>query len=57
MYVDPIVQEVRTLRQNHAKHFGYDAQRILADFQKSEAASQEKNNSRKSTKTHSTTTS
>ena len=48
MFVDPIVQDIRRVRQNHAKRFGYDAQRILADFQKSAAMSEKKNNNRKS---------
>lgn len=48
MFVDPIVQDVRRIRQNHAKRFGYNANRILADFQKSESASEKEQDFSKS---------
>lgn len=33
---DPIVDEVRKVRQEHAEKFGYDLQRIFADLKRSE---------------------
>lgn len=33
---DPIVSEVRRLRDEHAKSFGYDLRRIFADLKRSE---------------------
>jgi hypothetical protein len=36
MNEDPIVQEVRKDRDQHAAAFGYDSKRILEDIQKSQ---------------------
>jgi hypothetical protein len=36
MTADPIVAEVRRLREEHASKFGYDLQRIFADLKESE---------------------
>jgi hypothetical protein len=36
MNEDPIVQEVRKAREQHAAAFGYDPKRILKDIQKSQ---------------------
>jgi hypothetical protein len=33
---DPIIEEVRRVREEHAKKFDYDLQRIVADLKKSE---------------------
>ena len=33
---DPIVAEVRAIRQLHAERFGYDLDQIFADFKRSE---------------------
>jgi|GEM_PF-1455611 len=35
---DPIVQEVRHMREEHAASFGYDLQAIFADLKRTEAA-------------------
>jgi hypothetical protein len=37
-YEDPIVQEVRQIREEHAARFNYDFQAIVADLKQSEAA-------------------
>ena len=42
MWQDTIVEEVRTVRQEHAKKFNFDLREIFADLKK-----QEKNSSRK----------
>ena len=39
MFIDPIVEEVRKVRGEHARRFDYDAHKILADFQKMQDAS------------------
>ncbi|RLA07354.1 MAG: hypothetical protein DRQ51_06265 [Gammaproteobacteria bacterium] len=31
---DPIVQEIREIRNSHAKKFDYDLSKIVADYQK-----------------------
>jgi hypothetical protein len=36
MNEDPIVQEVRKAREQHAADFGYDSKRILKDIQRSQ---------------------
>jgi hypothetical protein len=36
MNEDPIVQEVRKARDQHAASFGYDSKKILEDIQKSQ---------------------
>jgi hypothetical protein len=36
MNEDPIVQEVRKAREQHAAGFGYDSKRILKDIRKSQ---------------------
>ncbi|HEX3126832.1 MAG TPA: hypothetical protein VH394_05840 [Thermoanaerobaculia bacterium] len=38
MIEDPVVQEVRRLRQEHAARFDYDLAAIFADLKKSEEA-------------------
>jgi hypothetical protein len=38
MSEDPIVQEVRRVRQEHAARFDYDLQAIFADLKRTEAA-------------------
>ncbi|MFY9826122.1 MAG: hypothetical protein WAM82_32450 [Thermoanaerobaculia bacterium] len=35
---DPIVQEVRRIREEHAARFGYDLQAIFADLKRTEEA-------------------
>ena len=42
MWNDPIVEEVREVRNEHAKKFNYDLQAILADLQKQQKASKRK---------------
>jgi predicted nucleotidyltransferase component of viral defense system len=39
MFKDPIVEEVRAIRQRHAARFGYDLWKIAEDFRKSQAES------------------
>lgn len=39
MWNDPIVEEVRKARNEHAKRFNYDLQAIVADLQKQQKAS------------------
>jgi len=41
MSEDPIVQEVRRIRQEHAARFGYDLRAIFADLKRSEKARDE----------------
>jgi len=41
MYRDPIVEEVRRVRQKHAAKFGYDLKKIVEDFRKLEKMEQE----------------
>ena len=36
MLSDPIVEEVRNIRQEHAKRFDYDIKAIVADIRKQE---------------------
>jgi hypothetical protein len=38
MSEDPIVQEVRRIRQEHAARFGYDLQAIFDDLKRTEEA-------------------
>jgi hypothetical protein len=38
MSADPIVDEVRRIREEHAARFGYDLQKIFADLKRSEEA-------------------
>lgn len=38
MSEDPIVQEVRRIREEHAARFGYDLQTIFADLKRTEEA-------------------
>ena len=38
MWKDPIVEEVRTLRDEHARAFQYDADAIFSDLLKKQAA-------------------
>jgi len=35
---DPIIQEVRRIREDHAAQFNYDLRAIFADLKRSEAA-------------------
>jgi hypothetical protein len=42
MWNDPIVEEVRKVRSDHAKKFNYDLQAIVADLQKQQKASKRK---------------
>jgi hypothetical protein len=42
MWNDPIVEEVRKVRNEHAKRFNYDLQAIVADLRKKQKASQRK---------------
>ena len=39
MWNDPIVEEVRKVRDAHAKKFNYDLQAIVADLKKQQKAS------------------
>lgn len=39
MIDDPIVEEIRRYRQQHAKQFGHDLKRIVADLRKKEEIS------------------
>lgn len=39
MWTDPIVEEVRRVREQHAAKFNYDISRIVADVKKREQAS------------------
>lgn len=36
MFSDPIVEEVRDVRQRHAKRFNYDLRKIAADLKERE---------------------
>lgn len=38
-WTDPIVAEVRAIRDEHARKFGYDLKRIFEDIQEREATS------------------
>jgi len=42
MSEDPIVQEVRRIRQEHAARFNYDLQAIFADLKRTEEARDQK---------------
>jgi hypothetical protein len=42
MWNDPIVEEVRKVRNEHAKKFNYDLQAIAADLKKQQKASKRK---------------
>jgi hypothetical protein len=42
MWNDPIVEEVREVRNEHAKKFNYNLQAIAADLQKQQRASTRK---------------
>jgi len=42
MWNDPIVEEVRKVREEHAKKFNYDLQAIVADLKKQQKASGKK---------------
>lgn len=42
MWNDPIVEEVRKTRDEHAKKFNYDLQTIVADLKKQQKASKHK---------------
>ncbi|MHB8777055.1 MAG: hypothetical protein ACYC6R_04730 [Anaerolineales bacterium] len=42
MWNDPIVEEVRKARDEHAKKFNYDLQAIVADLKKQQNASKHK---------------
>jgi hypothetical protein len=42
MWNDPIVEEVRKVRDAHAKKFNYDLQAIAADLKKQQKASGKK---------------
>ena len=42
MWNDPIVEEVRKVRQAHAEKFNYDLQAIVADLKKQQKASGKK---------------
>lgn len=39
MFEDPIVAEVRAVRQKHAARFGYDLRRIAEDIRRRQASS------------------
>ena len=39
MWKDPIVEEVRKVRDEHAKKFNYDLEKIVADLKKQQKAS------------------
>ena len=38
MYEDPIVQEVRRVREEHAARLGYDLEAVFADLKRTEEA-------------------
>ena len=38
MWKDPIVEEVRAIRDEHARAFGYDADAIFADLVRAQSA-------------------
>ena len=42
MWNDPIVEEVRKIRNDHAKKFNYDLKAIAADLQKQQQAGRRK---------------
>ena len=42
MWNDPIVEEVRTVRNEHAKKFNFDLNAIAADLKKQQKASKRK---------------
>jgi hypothetical protein len=42
MWNDPIVEQVRKVRDEHAKKFNYDLKAIVADLQKQQKASKRK---------------
>jgi hypothetical protein len=42
MWNDPIVEEVRKVRNEHAKKFNYDIQSIVADLKKQQKAGRRK---------------
>ena len=42
MWNDPIVEEVRKVRNEHAKEFNYDLQAIVADLKKQQKAGKRK---------------
>ncbi len=42
MWNDPIVEEVRNVRNEHAKKFNYDLNAIAADLKKQQKASKRK---------------
>lgn len=42
MWNDPIVEEVRAVRNQHAKKFNYDLKAIAADLKKQQKASKRK---------------
>ena len=42
MWNDPIVEEVRKVRNAHARKFNYDLQAIVADLRKQQKASKRK---------------
>jgi hypothetical protein len=42
MWNDPIVEEVRRVREAHAKKFNYDLQAIVADLKQQQKASKRK---------------
>lgn len=42
MWTDPIVEEVRKVRDAHARKFNYDLQAIVADLRKQQRASKRK---------------
>ena len=37
MWKDPIVEEVRAIRDEHARAFGYDADAIFADLERAQS--------------------
>jgi hypothetical protein len=42
MWNDPIVEEIREVRNTHAKKFGYDLKAIAADLSKQQQAGKRK---------------
>jgi len=42
MWNDPIIEEVRKVRDEHAKRFNYDLKAIVADLKKQQEASKRK---------------
>jgi hypothetical protein len=40
MWIDPIVEEVRKVREEHAAKFDYDLERILKDLKEQEQRSE-----------------